>query len=126
MKQVAIVFYTEHSSYEDSELIATRITEWAEVSDEDHTLLVQNQWGKKPYRVITKPDNLEGFIIETVKQAVEAARREEQKRFSLAAEVKRKAEERAQAKAKKLEDKRMKDEAHRRALYEELQKEFNT
>jgi hypothetical protein len=126
MKQVAIVFYTEHSSYDDTELVASRMTEWAEVSDEDYSLLINHQWTGKQYRVITKPDNLEGFIVNTVKEAVEAARKQEQRRISLAAEAKRKADERAQAKAKKLEDKRMKDEAHRRALFEELQKEFNT
>jgi predicted DNA-binding protein YlxM (UPF0122 family) len=133
MKKIAIVFYRNFNSYDSDGyssdvLIASRISQWTEVSDNDYQLLISSQYSdlKNPFKVILMPEDQDTFIMETVAQALKVAKAAEQKRQALKDEVKRKADLRAQAKAEKLEAKRMQEESHRRALFEELQKEFQS
>lgn len=123
MMKIAIVFYDEIESYDYEGygrelLIASRITEWEEVTDEEYHILTRNQTrGKKRYMVISAPENTREFIEHTVKEVLDRLRKEQQEE-----ENRKKAAEqkKLEAKAKRL----AKDEAARKALYEKLKSEF--
>lgn len=122
MKKVAIVFYREVEAYHEYDhygtdiLVASQITEWTEVTDQEYSLL-QKASLKKGFKVVSFPENQKEYIKKTVDDVLRELEEEKKKKEEEDAEKARKAAERT---AKRL----AKTEAERRALFEQLQKEF--
>lgn len=118
MRKVAIVIGLESYDYDSDSYrtVATSITDWVEVSDDDYKILIDNQW-RSNFRVIEQPKHPEDFIKKTVADYLKAAK-EEQLRQE--AEKKKREEAALQRRVKK----EMRDKEKARKIYEELKKEF--
>lgn len=60
-------------------LVASKITDFVEVSDEDYALLVSNRHNTKDIMLITLPDPQSEFVEFSVKSAINKAKRDKQK-----------------------------------------------
>jgi SAM-dependent MidA family methyltransferase len=121
MRKIAVVFYRavpgNYYDYEGTEiLVATQITEWTDVSDTDFSKLLKAA-ETHGFNVIEMPENQPAFIKKSIESVLADIKKEEEQRAAAEQERQQKAAERA---AKKL----AKNEAERRALFEQLQKEF--
>lgn len=121
MHKVAIIkvdySYNYDDDYSSSQMIVNSITDWTEVSDEQFKLLRNAERLQGDFRVIEQPYDTGEFIRKTVADYIAA----EEKRIAAEATAKRKRDEAAQ---KKKLAKLARDEASRRQMFEELQKEF--
>ena len=127
MRNVAIVFFRNIESesygtygddyYHVSTLIASRITDWQEISEEEFLLLQKANRHKPEFMIIEKPDNQAQFIENTVSEVLQRIKKEQEQ------EEERKKEAEQKKLAAKLK-KQAKDEAARKALYEKLKSEF--
>lgn len=111
MKQIAIITVTETiNEYDSHDLIATSITDWDEVSDEEYILICNaakksyGGYGKTKFIVLTRCSKED--IATTVKQYVarEAKNEKEREKYR-----KEQAEKKAKADAKKAEKKKLKE-----------------
>lgn len=120
MRKVAIVIGLESYDYDNDSYrtVATSITDWVEVSNEDYKILVDNQW-RSNYRVIEQPKHPEDFIKKTVADYLAVAKAELARQE---AEKQKREEAALQRKVKK----EMRDKEKARKMYEELKKEFES
>lgn len=121
MRKIAIVHYEDrYVNYDDSETFVKSITDWTEVDEETYQLLKRHQFSYlngEAYYVVTRPVDEQAFIKQTVAEYIEHAKKEDAKK---AAEKKKREDAALQRKLKK----QAKDAEARKAMYEQLQKEF--
>lgn len=130
MPKIAVVgFY--HSSGEDSyysdELIAVSITDWAEVSEEDISVLYRyiNKLDAKSHyswRILRQSSGSE--IPKTIARCFELAEKERVAEEKRKAEYKAKKEAAEKRKREKAREKLLKNKEEERKLYEELRNKF--
>lgn len=106
MKNIALVYLTEISTYDydgysTSQLLATSIVDWTEVSDEDFHLLVQYSTRTRKFVVVERPSHEDEnqLIVRAVADQVAFIKKEERKREAAKAAADREARERAAKKA---------------------------
>lgn len=125
MKQIAIILgreIVEYTDYGDStieKLIATGITDWSEVTDEDYDLLIKAQSYDyhDRFTVITRPSDEPTFAAKSVADYVVWAKSQDKKRQA----ERRKQEKEAEERKKKKEERSV---ASKRRQLEKLQKEL--
>ena len=125
--KIAIIEFTERSyNYEDGyELVASKITDWEEIKDEDYNKVVQGlnylSWDTNViYTVVKFTGNQKEIIEISIKKAIEKyekVKAEQEKRKIEEEEKKRKAKEKREL------NKKMK-ELTKEQLFEELKKEL--
>lgn len=116
MREIAICTVRELFHYDDYTKIVDSITDWTEVTDEEYKLLVKFS-SKYNWFVIERLDKKPGFVLSTVKAALEEARLEEEHQRIAKEEADKKKQQR-------LLKKKAKDEAAEKALLEELQRKY--
>lgn len=104
--------YTENST----ELVAQSITDWEEISHEDFLLLKAAQ-SQFHFVVIEQPNNTGEFIAKTIADYKKLARREKEKKEA-------EARKREQAALERKHRKELKLAGSKKALFEQLKKEF--
>lgn len=99
MKNIALVYVSDIQSYDydgysTSQLIATSIVDWREVSDEDYSLLVRYSQRTRKFVVVERPspDAESDLIVRSVADQIAFVKKQE---------AKQRAEEAARAKAEK-------------------------
>ena len=112
MREIAIITVKELSHYDDYTKVVDSITEWTEVSDEDYLLLCKASC-RYNWNVLERLDKKHGFILSTVKSALEEVRKEEERQRV----AKKEAEEKKQ---ERLLKKKAKAEAAEKVLLEQL------
>ena len=121
MREVAIVYYRggiayDYDGYGTELMVAASITDWTSVTDDEFKLLLQAAT-KKRFNLIEKPKDQSSIIRKTVMDELAEIEKEKKKKEE---ETRLKEEAAAQRRAKKL----AKDMVARKALYQELRKEF--
>ncbi len=112
MREIAIITTKSVEYYDDYSKIVDSITDWSEVSDEDYKLLVHFS-NKYEWMVIERLDKKPGFLLSSVKAALDEVKLEEERQRLAKEEVDRKKQER-------LLKKKAKDEAAEKKLLEQL------
>lgn len=112
MREIAIITTKSVEYYDDYSKIVDSITDWSEVSDEDYKLLVRFS-NKYDWTVIERLDKKPGFLLSSVKAALDEVKLEEERQRLDKEEADRKKQER-------LLKKKAKDEAAEKKLLEQL------
>lgn len=116
MRKVAVILHRySYDTYSDYDKIIEKITDFAEVTNEDYNLLVQASH-EQGFQILEVPINQQEFIANTVADYLKIAKAEEEKRRK--EEAKRKAQ-REEAKRKV---KQKTEEAERKKLEELIKK----
>lgn len=112
MREIAIITTKSAEYYDDDSKTVDSITDWSEVSDEDYELLVRFS-NKYDWTVIERLDKKPGFLLNSVKAALDEVKLEEERQRIAKVESDRKKQER-------LLKKKAKDEAAEKKLLEQL------
>lgn len=106
-----------HDYYGDEQLsiIASSVTEWQEVTQEEFVLLRQHLPAN--YRLVAFPQNQKDIVINTVKKGIEFARKKKEEEEKAKLEAERKKTERALKK-------KAKTEAEEKALLAKLNEKY--
>lgn len=122
MRKIAIIKSKEILHWDDFTKIADSITDWSEVSEEDFRLLQKASnrytYSDKHFLIIERVNEEPNFILKTIEEYLIFEKNEEEKRLKQKEETERK-------KSERLLKKQAKDEVARKALFEQLSKEFN-
>lgn len=106
-----------HDHYGDEQLsfIASSVTEWQEVTQEEFVLLRNHL--PDNYRLVSFPQNQKEIVIDTVKKGIEFARKQKEEAEKAKLEAERKKTERALKK-------KAKTEAEEKALLAKLSEKY--
>ena len=102
MRLIAICKF-KYSDYDNCDKIIESITDWTEVTEEDYNLLVSFSW-KCDWAIIERLDKKPGFVLSTVKAAIEEARSAQERLEKDKQEAERKKQERLLKKKAKDEE----------------------
>lgn len=118
-RQIAIINIREIRDYDHDSfktIIASSITDWSEVSDEEYQLLTQYSWRGK-FTIVERLDITKDFVGTTVQEYKEMAKKEKAREDKEEKDRLKKKKERAAAKAAK-------QAANEKALFEKLKAQF--
>lgn len=117
MRYIAIICPRIISSgYDDYKRVIESITDWSEVTDEEYKLL-RSYCNNYDYDIIERKDVEPSFILKTIAQAKEEAKKHQE-------EIEKQREEQERKKQAALLKKKAKTEAEEKKLLEELKSKY--